>query len=83
MKALGVTAYWVDPLNGRPVQFMEELNGQERTLEASEHFHFVVEFKGERLVDHTRHRMDFDSVVIAALIEAANILEQRGHPLIR
>lgn len=79
MNALGVTAGWVDPLGGRPVHFTEQVNnGPERRVAYDEFFHFQVHYKGESLVDHTRHKVDYDAVVIAALVRAATMLEERG-----
>lgn len=84
MKRLGVEARWVDPLNGRTVHFTEQINdGVERRAEASEFFDFVVTFKGEVLVSATRHLADYQSVVISALVQAANKLEERGIPVLR
>lgn len=75
----GVTARWVDPLNGRPSNFTESVDdGPYREVPAQAFFEFVVSRRGQELVSGRLGRADPHSHALTLIIRAAQMLTEQG-----
>jgi hypothetical protein len=82
MKAIGVTAGWVDPLDGYNPNWTKSVGEQEQRRPTSDHYDFVVRYQGRTLAKHTKHMGSYENVALGAVISAMRQLEQEGHKLL-
>ncbi|UQN04845.1 hypothetical protein [Deinococcus sp. QL22] len=78
MKALGVTAHWIDPLNRDPRLLQQQMSLMGWNVQASEFYTFAVYHNDEILVEYRRYSTDEAAVVVTALSDAATQLEMYG-----
>jgi hypothetical protein len=78
MKALGVTAHWIDPLNGDLGLLQKQMGLTGWNVQASEFYTFAVHYNGEVLVEYRRYSADEAALVVTALSDAATQLEMYG-----
>jgi hypothetical protein len=82
MKAIGVTASWVDPMVGRESMMFESPSGSNRQIQANELYEFVVQHQGNILVKRIKRTVSVHDVVVGAVISAMRQLEQEGYTLL-
>ncbi|GHG37443.1 hypothetical protein GCM10017784_34740 [Deinococcus indicus] len=83
MQALGVTAEWSDPLEGRASPFIESMDGSPyRQVPSDEFYEFAVSYQGEVLASGTRHRVPAGTHALTMVTQAARTLEARGERII-